>query len=103
MCKTDCDILKLGLLFGSLEGDEASVDEQPEWLTFAHKLFQDFAAGFYISKTKVQVKFHWHFKRYADVSEDFTKWKMPCKIDLGKETIEFTSRFIFVLVIHRRP
>ena len=55
VCKMGQDILKLGLLFGSLQGDEASVDEQPEWLTFAHKLFQDFAAGFYISKTKVNV------------------------------------------------
>ena len=64
MCKTDEDILKLGLLFGSLEGDEASVDEQPEWLTFAHKLFQDFAAGFYISKTKVNVTVLKHCKRY---------------------------------------
>ena len=61
MCKTDEDILKLGLLFGSLISDEASVDEQPEWLTFAHKLFQDFAAGFYISKTKVNVAFHSSF------------------------------------------
>ena len=55
MCKTEKDILNLGLLFGSLQGDEASVDEQPERLTFAHKLFQDFAAGFYISRTKVKV------------------------------------------------
>ena len=57
MCKIGQDILKLGLLFGSLQGDEALVDEQPEWLTFAHKLFQDFAAGFYISKTKVNLSF----------------------------------------------
>ena len=55
MCKTEKDILNLGLLFGSIQGDEASIDEQQEWLTFAHNLFQDFAAGFYISKTKVNV------------------------------------------------
>ena len=47
------DILKLGLLFGSFEGVEASLDEQPEWLSYLHKLFQDFAAGFYVSKTYV--------------------------------------------------
>ena len=70
------DILKLGLLFGSLEGDEASVDEQPEWLTFAHKLFQDFTGGFYISKNKVNVPPHLHFKRYAG---DFTHKKCHTK------------------------
>ena len=53
MCNAEEDILKLGLLFGSLEGDEASVDEQPEWLSYPHRLFQDFVAGFYVSKTKV--------------------------------------------------
>ena len=61
MCKTEQDILKLGLLFGSLQGEKASVDEQPEWLTFAHKLFQDFTAGFYISKTKVNVILRQYF------------------------------------------
>ena len=61
MYKTEQGILKLGLLFGSLQGDEASVDEQTEWLTFAHKLFQDFAAGFYISKTKVNVSLPYFF------------------------------------------
>ena len=39
------DILKLGLLHGTLYDEEASVDEQPEWLTYAHKLFQDFMAA----------------------------------------------------------
>ena len=27
-----------------------SVDEQPEWLTYAHKLFQDFLTGYYACK-----------------------------------------------------
>ena len=51
------DILKLGLLFGSLEGDEASVDEQSQWLSYPPKLFQDVVAGFYVSKTKVNIIF----------------------------------------------
>ena len=57
VCNAGKDILTLGLLFGSLEGDEASVDEQPEWLSYPHKLFQDFVAGFYVSKTKVNIIF----------------------------------------------
>ena len=47
------DILKLGLLFGSLDDDEAAVANEPHWLTYPHKLFLDFAAGYYVSKTKV--------------------------------------------------
>ena len=43
-------ILKLGLIQGTLSGDEASTEEQPKWLTYAHKLFHDCLAGYHISR-----------------------------------------------------
>ena len=43
-------ILKLGLIQGTLSGDEASTKEQPKWLTYAHKLFHDCLAGYHISR-----------------------------------------------------
>ena len=48
------DILKLGLLHGA-NPDEATLEEEPEWLTYPHKLFQDFLAGFYSSKKSLKV------------------------------------------------
>ena len=43
-------ILKLGLIQGTLSCHEASTDEQPKWLTYAHKLFHDCLAGYHISR-----------------------------------------------------
>ena len=51
------DILKLGLLHGA-NHYEATLEEEPEWLTYPHKLFQDFLAGFYSSKKNIQVNIH---------------------------------------------
>ena len=44
------DILKLGLIQGTLSGEDASTAEQPKWLTYAHKLFHDCLAGYHISR-----------------------------------------------------
>ena len=44
------DILKLGLIHGRLNAEEASTEEQPKWLTYAHKLFHDCLAGYHISR-----------------------------------------------------
>ena len=77
VAKAKGEILKLGLLHGTLYDEEASVDEQPEWLTYAHKLFQDFMGGYYACK-KFQrdcskVKYFNHFensiKCYSDVAD----------------------------------
>ena len=43
------DILKLGLLHG-FDDNEVTLDDEPEWLTYSHKLFQDYLAGYYASK-----------------------------------------------------
>ena len=43
------DLLKLGILHGT-SGDEASIDEQPEMMTFGSKLFQEYWAAYYTSK-----------------------------------------------------
>ena len=47
VAKAGAVLLKLGLLHGSLLADEASLDEQPDWLTYPHKLFQEFMGGYY--------------------------------------------------------
>ncbi len=44
------DLLKLGLLHGSLLVDEESLEEQPEWLSYPHKLFQEFMGGYFAAK-----------------------------------------------------
>ena len=44
------DILKLGLIHGTLNAEEASTEEQPKWLTYAHKLFHDCLAGYHVSR-----------------------------------------------------
>ena len=55
------DLLKLGILHGTSE-DEARTEEQPEMLTFAQKLFQEYWAAYYASKrltkTKSKVRFN---------------------------------------------
>ena len=43
------DLLKLGILHGT-SNDEASVDEQPEMMTFANKLFHEYWAAYYASR-----------------------------------------------------
>ena len=43
------DLLKLGIVHGT-SNDEASVDEQPEMMTFAQKLFQEYWAAYYVSR-----------------------------------------------------
>ena len=58
------EILTLGLLHGTLYDDEATLEEQPEWLTYPHKMFQDFLSGYHNSrlilrsKSKVLLDFH---------------------------------------------
>ena len=51
------DILKLGLLHG-INQDEATEEEESEWLTYPHKIFQDFLVGYYSSKKSTQVNIH---------------------------------------------
>ena len=48
--KISPDLVKLGLLHGSLSADEASLEEQPEWLSFSHKLLQEFMGGYFACK-----------------------------------------------------
>ena len=58
------DIFKLGILHGT-SNEEASVDEQPEMMTFAHKLFHEYWAAYYASKrlSKVNSKVIISYKR----------------------------------------
>ena len=37
-----------------MHDEEATLEEEPEWLTYVHKIFQDFMGGYFLSKqTKV--------------------------------------------------
>ena len=37
-----------------MHDEEATLEEEPEWLTYPHKIFQDFMGGYFLSKqTKV--------------------------------------------------
>ena len=47
--KINKDLLKLGILQGT-SNEEASMDEQPEMMTFAHKLFHEYWAAYYASR-----------------------------------------------------
>ena len=52
-------ILNLGLLLGSMDPEEAKEDEQPIWLTYPHKLLQDFMGGYFVAKrNKVKLYFN---------------------------------------------
>ena len=46
------DILKLGLLHGDMSPKKAhtGIREQPKWLEFPHKIFNDFLIAYYIAK-----------------------------------------------------
>ena len=46
------DILKLGLLQGDMSPKKAQTGmrQQPEWLTFPQRIFQDYLSAFYIEK-----------------------------------------------------
>ena len=44
------DLLRLGLLQAVPSGEEASLHEQPELMTFAHKLFHEYWAAYFISR-----------------------------------------------------
>ena len=53
------DILKLGLLQGDMSPKKAQTGmrQQPEWLTFPQRIFQDYLSAFYIEKQgKVSAK-----------------------------------------------
>ena len=45
------DILKLGLLHGDMSPKKAhtGIREQPKWLEFPHKIFNDFLIAYYIA------------------------------------------------------
>ena len=49
-------ILTLGLLHGTLYDDQATLEEQPEWLTYPHKMFQDFLSGYHNAKLILRSK-----------------------------------------------
>ena len=44
------DLLRLGLLQATPYGEEARLHEQPDLLTFAHKLFHEYWAAYFISR-----------------------------------------------------
>ena len=50
--KKSSDILKLGLLHGDMSPKKAhtGIREQPKWLEFPHKIFNDFLTGYFIAK-----------------------------------------------------
>ena len=50
--KKSSDILKLGLLHGDMSPKKAhtGIREQPKWLEFPHKIFNDFLIAYYIAK-----------------------------------------------------
>ena len=50
--KKSSDILKLGLLHGDMSPRKAhtGIREQPKWLEFPHKIFNDFVIAYYIAK-----------------------------------------------------
>ena len=50
--KKSSDILKLGLLNGDMSPKKAhtGIREQPKWLEFPHKIFNDFLIAYYIAK-----------------------------------------------------
>ena len=49
------DLLKLGILHG-MSDEEARIGEQPEMLTFANKVFQEYWAAYYASKRLTKTK-----------------------------------------------
>ena len=44
------ELLKLGLLLGTMTPERARVKKVPKWLTLPHKIFQDVLAGYFMSK-----------------------------------------------------
>ena len=57
-------ILKLGLIQGTMDGEEASTEQKPTWLTYAHKLFHDCLAAYHISRKVICLSYsipNFHF------------------------------------------
>ena len=47
------DLLKLGLVHGTHWEEEATLQEEPRWLAYPHRIFQEYWAAYYASQRLV--------------------------------------------------